>query len=136
MPLSKISQLYRDCKFYLWRKSQCPEKTTDLPQVTDNLFYIILYRVHLAWTGFKLTTFISRKVFSIRPMIQLDNIIFFKNFFFTIVNVYLFFLIFVLTINFYIQLNHNISALKNKYSMLFILSRINILIFFICWNIK
>ena len=56
-PLPTIFQLYRGGQFYWWRKPDNPEKTTELPQVTDNFLCSLQESIQRNMTSLKSTYF-------------------------------------------------------------------------------
>ena len=53
-PRSTIIMIHPDGQFCWWGKLEYPEKTTDLPQVTDKLYHIMLYREPIAISSIRM----------------------------------------------------------------------------------
>ena len=64
--------LYHGSQFHWWRKQEYLEKTTDLSQVTDKLYHIMmlmLYRIHVAMSKIRTRDLMGDK-YSIAQVVQ------------------------------------------------------------------
>ena len=71
MPLSIIVIIYQ-C--YWWRKLEYPEKTSDLVQVADKLYSIMLHWVHLVMGGIRFYTSLEILIYFYNIILQLQKI--------------------------------------------------------------
>ena len=53
-----LPTVYRGGHLYWWRKPEYPEKTTDLSQVTDQLYHMKVYPVHFTTDRRSFTTLV------------------------------------------------------------------------------
>ena len=53
-----FNTIFNNISIISWQSVLLVEKTTDLAQVTDKLYHVMLYQVHHSWVGFELTTLV------------------------------------------------------------------------------
>ena len=59
--ISAISWWYHGGQFYQWRKREYPEKTTELPHISDKCYQIMLYPMHLVMSGSRTHNFTGHR---------------------------------------------------------------------------
>jgi hypothetical protein len=57
LPNATIFQLFLAGKFYWFSNLEYPEKTTDLLEITDKLYHLMLYGVHLVMNDVRIHNF-------------------------------------------------------------------------------